>query len=190
MLNQFWKREFGDLPQVAHLLRGAFPERWVRFHSLSNSQRYPSSGDEMSSVLTRHNTVISALAGDRDKLKLLTTSYSSTPEPDSTQIQISTMALPASYWCTVAIHEIEPDTDPNCWHIFSSAVDWKPSVLDNALRLVAGDELRNVMILDPDKSWLYHPYDGGADVVLGSASERSQLAGTFEAWLSPRSDGM
>ncbi len=34
-----WNMQFPDCEPVAHLLREAFPSRWVRFHGLPGSKR-------------------------------------------------------------------------------------------------------------------------------------------------------
>lgn len=36
-------------------------DRWVRFHSLPGSQRYPGSADEYAEILDRHVTVLGEL---------------------------------------------------------------------------------------------------------------------------------
>ena len=190
MLNHFWNREFGDSPPMAHLLRASFPSRWVRFHSLADSQRYPNNDGEWKALLERHNAVLSALADDRCELQLLTTSYSATPTLESPDQAILNVGINALHWRSVSMHEIESDPDPNFWHIFSTSIEWGPNVLDDVLRLVAEDQVRNVMILDPRASWLYHPYDGGADVILASTSDRDRLAEKHKTWLSPRTDGL
>jgi hypothetical protein len=41
-----------------------------------------------------------------------------------------------------------------------------------------------VGIADPELAWLYCPYDGGADVLLGSEAERDALKARHAAWLS------
>lgn len=81
-------------------------------------------------------------------------------------------------------------TEPNYWHVFASEWEWRPGVLDPILRLVADDVIRNVMVSDPDCRWLHHPYDGGMDVILGSADARDQLRSSHADWLSSRSDGL
>ena len=49
-LNEVWQQHFGSCAPVAHLLRDRFGDRWVRFHSLEESKRYPETEDEMATV--------------------------------------------------------------------------------------------------------------------------------------------
>jgi hypothetical protein len=43
------------------------------------------------------------------------------------------------------------------------------------LRYVANDHTQDVILAGQDLSWLYHPYDGGADVITASAQQRDIL---------------
>ncbi|MGW6733237.1 DUF3885 domain-containing protein [Streptomyces sp. NPDC055013] len=57
-LSALWQRQFPKGPPIAHELRAAYSDRWVRFHSLPDSKRYPESEDEYAIVLHRYNTVL------------------------------------------------------------------------------------------------------------------------------------
>jgi hypothetical protein len=76
---------------------------------------------------------------------------------------------------TVAVH-------PNAWHWTSVCIDggpgfenwmhlyvgrtpWSVGRLDPLLRQVADDVIANVLVADTGLGWLYHPYDGGMDVL-------------------------
>ena len=88
------------------------------------------------------------------------------------------------------MHELSEDCEePSYWNVFSCVVRWDPGVLDNVLRLVAEDKAANVMLLSRH-GWLYHPYDGGADVILPTREERNLLASEFPAWLSKHPLGL
>lgn len=50
------------------------------------------------------------------------------------------------------------------------------------LEAVADDRLHDVIIAPADLRWLFHPYDGGMDVIGGEAD--------FPEWRSPRPDGL
>ena len=72
MLNQ-WQHQFPGSEPVAHRLRTAFPSRWVRFHSLPESKRYPEGEGEYATVLGRHNRILGHLLGSGRAVVLLTT---------------------------------------------------------------------------------------------------------------------
>ena len=40
-LTEFWESEFAGVVPEAHNFKYQYPDRWVRFHSLPESKRYP-----------------------------------------------------------------------------------------------------------------------------------------------------
>jgi len=190
MLDNFWAKHIGDLPPIAHSLRVAHGDRWVRFHSLPDSKRYADSDQEWSLLLERHNEVLGTLVADGTELQLLTTRWSESERPESPHAEICKLQMPAEHWRTVPMHEIHGDPEPHYWHVFRSSVEWASGSLDQLIRLVADDRIRNVMILDASDSWLFHPYDGGMDVILRTSAERDEFANQYKQWRSKRSDGL
>ena len=63
-------------------------------------------------------------------------------------------------------------------------------MLDPVLRAVADGILADVMIAPPDLSWIYHPYDGGADVLLPTNSQRDRIRERHRDWLSAHPTGL
>ena len=181
-----WDRWFPDCEPVAHHLPITFPGRWVRFHSLPGSKRYPEDEAEYGTVLERHNRVLGELACAGEPVALLTTGYSETADPAPRQQELLELDPHARYWRTIAMHE-QPDNfpEPSFWHVFMSGWYWWPGVFDAIVRLVAADVLANVMIVALDGRWLLHPYDGGMDVIVESRGVRDALAERYPEWLGP-----
>jgi hypothetical protein len=76
------------------------------------------------------------------------------------------------------------------WHLFAGERPWRPGVLDQLLRAVADNDLGNVIVGPSDLRWLYHPYDGGADVIAASSIERDALRDRHPTWLSNHPSGL
>ena len=189
-LNDVWQRHLASCEPVAHLLRVQLADRWVRFHSLPESKRYPETEKEMAIVLGRHNAVISTLVGEERNVTLLSTEYSEAVSPHRSQLAELGLCKNEAPWRSVAMHKIGDDWgEPTYWHVFSSNVPWNPGTLDGVLRFVAVDKVANVMLMS-SQGWLYHPYDGGADVVLPTQAERNLLASEFSSWLSKHPAGL
>jgi hypothetical protein len=180
-----WSIRFPNCEAIAHHLPIVFPDRWVRFHSLPNSKRYPENELEQAMVIDRHNCILSDLCPPEEMVVLLTTAWSNTAEPVRCQAVQDNWDAPALPWRTIAMHE-QPDKfpKPTFWHIFVSTHQWCPGVFDPLVRLVAADVLANVMIASPDCRWLLHPYDGGMDALVESQAERDKLANSHSAWLA------
>lgn len=68
--------------------------------------------------------------------------------------------------------------------------EWKPGVLDPLVRAVADDECNGVIIMDTDLCRLYHPYDGGADVILADKEDRDQLKAKHFDWVPQNRYGL
>lgn len=77
------------------------------------------------------------------------------------------------------------------WGLDLPATAWRgaqASAVDTAedlvplLRAVADDRAHDVIVAPADVRWLFHPYDGGMDVIGGEVD--------FPEWRSPRSDGL
>jgi hypothetical protein len=186
-----WCRWFPDCEPLAHHLRVAFPDRWVRFHSLPGSKRYPEDEDEYATVMERHNRILGELIHPGQTVVLLSTGYSETPTPVRSQPEWQTLDPGAVPWRTVAMHEVSADfAVPNYWHVFASERAWLPGVFDLLIRLVADDVVTNVMIVAPDCRWLLHPYDGGMDVIAESRVIRDRIKAAYTGWLSARPDGL
>jgi hypothetical protein len=69
-----WKQRWPESPPVAQWVRDTYGERWVRFHSLPGSRRYPDNETEERVVLHRYKTVLSELAPG-DQLLVLTPAW-------------------------------------------------------------------------------------------------------------------
>ena len=63
------------------------------------------------------------------------------------------------------------------------------SALDDVL-IAAADDQGRFLIADGSLAWLYCPYDGGADVILLTTSERDALRDRHSDWLSPDPSGL
>jgi hypothetical protein len=186
-----WQQWFPDCEPISYHLRARFRKRWVRFHSLPESKRYPENEAEYATLLERHNCVLGELAQHGETVALLTTGYSETLEPMRSYddlLKFDPLAVP---WRTVAMHQKEDEVhDPNFWHVFVSEWTWTPGTFDPLVRLIADDVIANVMIVALDGEWLLHPYDGGMDVILETREARGRLKSRFREWLSARSDGL
>jgi hypothetical protein len=62
--------------------------------------------------------------------------------------------------------------------------------LDALIRAVVDEQLVGMIIVPPSGAWLYHPYDGGADVIAQSPHARDALRERFGAWLSTHPTGL
>ena len=180
-LTRLWGERWPGCSKLPYELRRS-PDRWVRFHTLPASKRHPETAAEYSTVLGRHNTILAELAGDSPVL-VMTAGYSDRPEPRGPVRYAVTEAVHpgASYWSSVRING---DPGFETWmHLYVSRLCWSAGCVDPLLRLVADNVIADVLLADAGLRWLYHPYDGGMDVVTASAVERDALSDGHRDWL-------
>lgn len=187
-LSQLWDERWPGCAKLPYGLRAA-RDRWVRFHALPGSKRYPDTADEYRIVLARHNTVLAELATGSAVL-VVTAGYSVTPEPtEPCRSPETVVAHPdAVYWTSVCIDD-EPGFE-SWMHLYVGLLAWSEGCLDRLLQQVADDVIANVMIADLDLQWLYHPYDGGMDVILSSPDARGAMRDWHRDWLSRHPAGL
>ena len=178
-LDALWDREWGDTPPIGHDLRGVQRARWVRFHSLPESKRYPDSEEEYAILLSRHHEVLDHL-GLRGRCFVLAMRYFNDLMPAENP------TLPAaSLWRTVA--DVDDDLDAA---VFAAEMSYPSPEFDAVLRAVADEREVGVIVVPPTGKWLFHPYDGGGDVIASTPEHRNELAARFSEWLSPHPLGL
>ncbi|MET9862695.1 hypothetical protein ABZY93_26010 [Streptomyces smyrnaeus] len=181
-LTALWQQRWPECDPVGHRLRGAYPEVWVRFHSLPKSKRYPENDGEYAVVLERYNTVLDELFADEDVYVVRPVW---TAEPG-----VPAHAPGAGYWRTLPTVE-DPDPEYATYsHLFVGRRPWRLGCIDGLLRAVADDEVAGVLVTDVRMERIHHPYDGGADVFVRTPAERDRLRNRHAGWLSSHPAGL
>lgn len=187
-LAKFWSRNFDNFAPEARNLKHEYKSRWVRFHSLPESKRYPENEDEYFEVLRRHNFVLQELCGNGSTVLVVLPEYSEKRVPSQPEPELLKLFSASEPWCTLEQHEDDDDYE-SYWHLHVSEVEYTGSELNSLFRMVANDEVGNIMIICPSKAIVFHPYDGGADIVLASVEERDHLKEQYCEWLSSYPEG-
>jgi hypothetical protein len=185
-LDHGWNLHWPGVRPVGRDLKRQNAALWTRLHTLPDGQRYPTDDAQLSEILRRHHAVLAMLVASRvipddDTLTVITCSWSDSwvPTPRySTLVQ----AMPA------ALHWRSDDlaTEPgfHAWqHTFVSRTTLDDPALDNLLTMVALDQTDDVILADRTLKWLYHPYDGGGDLIAPDEL-RSLVATRCPDWLA------
>lgn len=183
----WWQAEFGVCPPVGYRLREAFPRRWVRFHSLPDGKRYAETHDEAAEIVRRHNAVASALLGNGEPIVVVCTGYSDSENPVPPE---NHHALPAWLQLAHADTMALDDDPPSYWHFWTAPARWLPRRFDELLIGVAREDIANILLVQPDRRAVYHPYDGGADVIGADIFVCDSLRRDFRHWLSAHPRGL
>ncbi|WP_134663143.1 MULTISPECIES: hypothetical protein [unclassified Amycolatopsis] len=188
-LSALWREQWPQCRPLADGLKHAYPDRWVRFHSLPESQRYPGTDAEYEIVLGRYNTVLDELFGGQE-VWIVTADWSGSPEPPELSGRHALWNPSAQHWATVRANESETDPEFIVYtHLYAGRRRWRTGLVDRLLRTVADDGTANVMIASLSFDRVHHPYDGGADILLPTTGERDELKRRHADWLSAHSSG-
>ncbi len=176
----WWSSRFGTNLPLGHVLRQAFPERWVRFRVLPGSERYPRSEAEYRVVLRREE----ALAADvlrEDGPCWLVVPVCERPAPAEEHRELP--EAPGLRLRRAMTGSVE-GTDVTVW---AARVTWRTGAFDAILRAIADDRLRALWASRTSPE-AFAPYDGGVDVIAATPARRRALATKYAPWL-PRTPG-
>ncbi|WP_405973797.1 hypothetical protein OG496_35340 [Streptomyces sp. NBC_00988] len=195
LLAALWRERRPSGPPVAHTFRSTYANRWVRFHSLPGSKRYPECEDEYAIALHRYNTVLDELFADTEVfLVTMDWCWSDTPTGPAHHPEPRRTLHPGGvHWWT---ESDEDDADPEFpeFHthtrLYADRRPWQHGCVDGLLRAVADDTLAEVFVTDTGLQRIHHPYDGGADVILTTPAERDRLRAKHTGWLSSQPSGL
>lgn len=183
-----WQGAWPGCRPISHELRYCAHDQWVRFHSLPASKRYADSESEYAELLARHRSVLLELARDaRAALFVVTYSWSDS-EVAVPRSEALDFLMPGTSWASSVVDENDPE--PYWVHLFLSTCNLDELRMNQLLRLCADDELGGLIIFDRTLTWLYAPYDGGADVILPSPAHRDRLRDEHVDWLSAHPLGL
>lgn len=184
-LSDRWTARWPGVEPISYDLRRSAKQTWVRFHSLPGSKRHASNEEEYRILLERHRTLLTEL-GAEGELYLIAA---------GTWIAGGKVQLPkqdnhpgARLWRTLA----PSDSTAFCVPI-RLYIDKVPALsgwLGPFLRAVADEKLTYAIIVPTNVAWLYHPYDGGGDVIAPSVEIRDRLVAAHRDWLSSYPSGL
>ena len=188
-LSALWQQQWLECPPFADELKLAYRDRWVRFHSLPESQRYPETEAEYDIVLHRYNTVLDELFHGQE-VRIITTDWSGSSEPPALSAQHARWNPGADHWTSLLTDEDETDPDYISYtHLYVSCRPWQPGLVNELLRAAADYATVGVMITSLAFDRVHHPYDGGADILLSTTDERDALKRRHADWLSDHPSG-
>lgn len=184
-----WNARWSPCLPIGHDLRRIHADRWVRFHSLPHSQRYAQDERQYAIVLQRHNTVLEELFAGGN-VCTITCAWSDSPQPPARPDLDHRIHPAGRYWTSILTTD-DPDPEFRTYaHLYTSTARWQAGGVDLLLRAVADDQTAGVIIADTGLNRLYHPYDGGADVILTTTAETDRLRQRHSGWLSSHPAGL
>lgn len=190
LLAQMWRDRRPSVPPIAHTFRSTYADRWVRFHSLPGSKRYPESAGEYAVVLDRYNTVLDELFAGADVF-VVTMDWSYTPTGPAGYPEPRESLHPGGtrWWTESDVEDPDPEFHAHI-RLYADRRPWERGCVDDLLRAVADDALGDVFFTDTELRRIHHPYDGGADIVLTTPEERDRFRELHSGWLPGNPAGL
>ncbi len=189
MLNRvdsFWRSQFSGCDPLAHELKHQFSSRWVRFHSLPESRRYAQDENDYLEILNRQNSLLTDLCEPEENLIVVLPEYADKASPNRPEKVAANLLPETVYWTSID----QTDNDGLYFHLHVSHIQQNTDELEALLRCVADDEVRNVMLLCLSSASVFHPYDGGVDIIVPTTELRDALKARYRRWLSGRPNGL
>jgi hypothetical protein len=184
-----WERNFPNFLPIAYDLKKEFNDRWFRIHTLPESKRYPENEDEYQEIFRRHNLILSDLFGTNQHFVLITMGYGFNDKTISADEKLKDLRFQNNFWLSIDVSD-ETDKVPYLWNLFYDELKWKENLLDNLFRFVVDDEIREIMLFSTEQNFVYHPYDGGADIICQNSVLKDKYKEKYKDWLSKHPKGL
>ncbi len=188
---QYWASGYGSTPPISFLFKWDFSERWVRIHSLPESQRYAASDADWKELLHRQNTMLTDLIGSNAPMLLVTGEFTDTSAPVPTELSPYLSDFSFTTTSPIQLNSLGTDhfgEDTQYYPMFLEST-WQSGKYDALLRAIAEDNLR-AFFISMEYPCIIAPYDGGVDIILKDSATRDVVREKYAAWLSEREDGM
>ncbi len=178
--NLCWQNARSTAQPTGWALRRAFPDRWLRIHSLTDSKRYAETEHDWSELRSRHRRATSLLLREGE-FGFVIVPWACVHDEVFRGLGLApSLDLPG----------YQPDDDeppPGPFHI--APLYWSFDSFLPILEAVADDATRSVFV-SADSAHIYAPYDGGADLFFPEPSSLSAARITLADYLSDRPDGL
>ena len=182
----YWRRDYGEVPLIGHVLRERFPRRWLRVHNLPESKRDAETEDERREILRRQNRLLDDLVGDGEPGEFIF-GYYGEEECLPEAVVVALQGLQLEFLTTLTPRESGLDRE---FPLRMASFAWKQSSLDTILLAVADDVLETPLIVSAERRCVLAPYDGGVDIIVENVGLRNQLRTRYASWLSKHPAGL
>lgn len=170
---------------VGHLLRPALSDNWTRFHSLPQSKRYASNGNEYTEILQRHLAVASDIFEAEEPIYIYKSNLRTGRLSEKQRVSLAGHQLREKVLTLPLEHA--PDEDAYC--VRSLVTCWPPDFFEVLNKQIADWIETGVAFVSPRTKNIYCPYDGGMDI-FSFSKPASTLENKFSSWMSIREDRM
>jgi len=185
---QYWRTHFPGAAPVGWALRESFPDRWVRFHSLPGSRRYPEGKKDRAIVVERACALAKALLGEDGPYYLLANVYApddALPFAVTPDWTYHTAQLTQAFSCPE-----DAEDDASIIVVFTGQTETLDRHFERAVLGIAEDRSARCVWVSPNKPVVFAPYDGGFDLITAKPQQATALKQSFKRWTSKHPEGL
>lgn len=179
MRSPWFQQPFCQAFPMAHLMREAFPEYWLRIHSLPDSKRYPEDEAERQIVFDRHSRFGLALLGESARCLVIQSRFNG--------FQRSEELMPELDW--TQIHRVG-ESDEDAWDSWMAHTIWDAETFRTLLLAIADCREAHIAFVSETTDGVFVPYDGGADGFSFDTARIQRLKEEFAPWRSAHPLGL
>lgn len=174
-----WRQHYGNAPPLSFALREAFPERWLRFHALPGSRRYPNSDADRTGILLRANTLASETLGEGACWLV---------QPGAPELGWPVET--ANSWSRYNLSHIATyEHDEVAWPAYTAPTSFRHGAYDDLLLDVAENRAFRTLWV-AENGHTFAPYDGGFDIFMNSRSDLDPMRSRHIKWLPDTPSGL
>ena len=185
----FWKNNFNSCVPLGHVLRTACPDKWIRFHALPKSKRYPETQEENEIILERANKLATACLGKNSKCWVVRPVFADEMQ-NPTEKRALKELLANSFiksFSTIWPFDVDDTDGGNKLDIYVKKFNWEVGACDSMFLKIANDEEQG-LIVDVLSKQIFAPYDGGFDLILRGSDQVNIFKMKYSEWMSSRKD--
>ena len=189
----FWDSTYPDTIPIGNYFKHDYSDRWFRIHSLPNSQRYPSDQEDWKILLDRQNIILTDLLANESSILIVTGDHHA--EGYLELYPIDEVKSIKSFTFTrlepIDLHLLGPEQyeKGQTYIPMFTVQSWDAHKFDEVLKDIAEWNLE-AFFISVHNQCIVSPYDGGMDIILQDSQTRDFYRTKYEAWLSPRKDGL
>ena len=160
-------------------MREAFPEHWLRIHSLPHSKRYPDNEAERQIVLDRYARFGTALLSECAPCLIIQSRFNQPARNEK--------FMPELNW--TPLHRID-ESDEDFYDSWMAHTVWDATAFRTLLLAIADDHEDHIAFVSKITDCVFIPYDGGVDGFSYETSLLRKLSEEFSPWCSAHPLGL
>ncbi|MEV7606074.1 hypothetical protein AB0N65_11600 [Paenarthrobacter sp. NPDC089322] len=182
-LTNQWESAWPGCEPSGSSLRDNKPGLWVRMHSLPQDKRYADDSEERREVLHRHQTLLNDLLAisSSTRIRVIGQDYDTNDNYSGWTKKHMPGSWPWRVHFDTDLHDDVSGGRVPGTYFWVSPYDTVGQL--TGLLEQAAEDVAKFIVTDLSMTWVYAPYDGGADIIAPTPEAREALETAHSEWL-------